>query len=186
MRALFATVTLCALTATAAAQQDCDRDCRRQAEQAQRAAQPPQQEPMTASHDSLKPISAATRIFALQNHLDDQIGIASATEGHIGEHIEVNPAPDANCTFVMKKRDGPWVESINFKRLSSEYGVSRDMGYYSISLHGSGEAACYNDVQGKACEDHLSMLLTEDEMTLALRALRYIFSNVCAATELPF
>jgi hypothetical protein len=136
--------------------------------------------------DSLKPISAATRIFALQNHLFDQIGIASATEGHIGEHIEVNPAPDANCTFVMKKRDGPWVESINFKRLSSEYGVSRDRGYYSISLHGSGEAACYNDVQGKACEDHLSMLLTEDEMTLALRALRYIFSNVCAATELPF
>lgn len=139
--------------------------------------------------DDMKPVFAATRLFALWNHLHGDIGVANADEGHIGEDFEVNHAAGKECTFNMRERDGPIVQTISFDHLSSEYRTSRQ-GIYTM-LHVSGQPSAVCDYKAKKCWNRLDKLLLDDgmaphELELALRALRYIFSNVCKLAELPF
>lgn len=146
--------------------------------------------------DDMKPVAAATRIFALREHLHGDIGVFDADEGHIsrgkvnnGEDYEVNHAPGQKCTFTMKRRDGPILFSINFNRLSSEYRTSRRDVYTLLNVAGLPGAVC--DYQPKKCWNGLEMLLLDNgmephELELAVRALQYIFANVCKPTEMPF
>jgi Sel1 repeat len=163
--------------------------------------------------DDFKPIAAATRIFALQNNMK-YYGVANADKSSLGNSNEISHAPGRQCTFNLKARDGHVVESIDFKRLSGEYQVSRDTPpftlYHDITVAGRPGAVCYfepitggvpiflrqlsgdelrrhgHDATG-ACSDKLVLLsLTPHDVELALRALRYIFSNVCEPAELPF
>jgi hypothetical protein len=136
--------------------------------------------------EAMKPIAAATRIFALENHLHGDLGIADEDEGHIGEQFEVNHAPEQKCTFTMSRRDGPIVESISFDRLSSEYKISRRDIYTLLVVSGQPGARCEHNGQSKKCSTDLEMLLMRDELDLAVRALRYLSSNVCEAAQLPF
>lgn len=147
--------------------------------------------------DAMKPIAAATRIFALENHLNGDQGIADEDEGHIEgtrvhpQDYEINHAPGEKCTFTMRKRDGPIVESISFDRLSGEYRTSREGPYTLLVVAGQPGAQCEYDGRSKKCSNELEMLLMDNgmaphELDLAMRALRYIFSNVCEAAQLPF
>jgi hypothetical protein len=136
--------------------------------------------------EAMKPIAAATRIFALENHLHGDIGIADEDEGHIGEKFEVNHEPGQKCTFTMRKRDGQILESISFDRLSSEYRTSRQDIYTLLMVAGQPGALCEHNGQSKKCSNDLEMLLMDDELVLAMRALTYLFSNVCEAAQLPF
>ena len=143
-------------------------------------------EPIT---ETMKPVLAASRIFALENHLYDDIGAADEDEGHIGERFEVNRAPGQKCTFTMRRRDGPIVETINFDRLSGEYRISPQDGYARLVMTGRSGAQCEVNGASKKCSSTLDMVLMVDgspsELDLARRALRYIF-GVCPAAELPF
>src|SRR5664279_891966 len=76
----------------------------------------------------LSPAAIMTRIFALENHFNGDLNVFDEDEGHIGEEFEVNHEPGQKCTFTMRRRDGPIVESISFDRLSSEYRTSRRDG----------------------------------------------------------
>jgi hypothetical protein len=143
----------------------------------------PEGDPIT---DVEKPVLAATRIFASENHLHSDIAAANADEGHIGERFEVNHAPGEKCTFTMRRRDGPIIESISFDRLSNEYSTSRQDGYTLLVIPGKPGAQCEYNGRAKKCSNTLEMLLMDDELTLAVRALKYLFSNVCDATQLPF
>jgi hypothetical protein len=142
--------------------------------------------------DEMKPIAAATRIFDLENHFRGDYGIVDADEAHIGEEFEVNHEPGQKCTFTLRRRDGPIVESISFDRLSSEYRTSRRQEEYTLLVvSGQPGAQCEYDGQSKKCSSNLEMLLLDNDMPpyeleLATRALRYIFSNVCKPAELPF
>jgi len=141
--------------------------------------------------DAMKPIAAATRIFALENHLNGDLGVFDADEGHIGEEFEVNHAPGQKCTFTMRRRDGPVVESISFDRLSSEYRTSRRDIYTLLVVSGQTGAHCEYGGRAKKCSSNLEMLLLDNgmapyELDLAARALRYIFTNVCEPAALPF
>jgi hypothetical protein len=136
--------------------------------------------------EAMKPILAATRIFAVDNHLHGDLGVADEDEAHIGEKFEVNHEPGKKCTFTMRKRDGPIVESISFDRLSSEYRTSRRGEYTLLVVAGQSGAQCDYDGRSKKCSKDLEMLLMDDELELAVRALRYLFSNVCQPAELPF
>lgn len=141
--------------------------------------------------DAMKPIAAVTRIFALENHLNGDLGVFDADEGHIGEEFEVNHAPGQKCTFTMRRRDGPIVESISFDRLSSEYRTSRRGVYTLLVVSGQPGAQCEYAGRSKKCSSDLEMLLLDNgmdphELDLATRALRYLFSNVCEAAQLPF
>jgi ABC transporter substrate binding protein len=112
-------------------------------------------------------------------------------EGHIGEEFEVNHEPGQKCTFTMRRRGGPIVESISFDRLSSEYRTSRRDGYTQLVVGGQPGAQCEYVGRSKKCSSSLEMLLLDNgmaphELDLAARALRYIFSNVCKPAELPF
>jgi hypothetical protein len=66
-------------------------------------------EPITEAE---KPVMVATRIFALENHLYGDIGVADEDEGHIGERFEVNHAPGQKCTFTMRHRDGQVIDQL--------------------------------------------------------------------------
>ena len=136
--------------------------------------------------EAMKPILAATRIFASENHLHGDLGVADEDEGHIGEKFEVNHAPGEKCTFTMKRRDGPIVEFISFDRLSNEYRTSRRDGFTLLVIAGKPGAQCEYGGRSKKCSDTLEMMLMDDELQLAVRALKYLFSNVCEAVELPF
>ena len=89
-------------------------------------------DPITSA---MLPIMAATRIFALENHLHGDIAAADEDEGHIGERFEVNHAPGEKCTFTMRRRDGPIIEFISFDRLSTEYKVSPQGGLRVAPRH---------------------------------------------------
>jgi hypothetical protein len=141
------------------------------------------------------PVMAATRIFALENHLHGDIGVADEDEGHIGERFEVNHAVTVDnkldrCTFTMRRRNGPIIEQISFDRLSAEYKISRRGGYALLQVPGRGSAQC--EISGekvRQCSSSLEMLLMADtsaptELDLALRALRYI-AGVCPPAQLP-
>jgi hypothetical protein len=147
--------------------------------------------------DAMKPIAAATRIFALENHFNGDLGVFDEDEGHIegtGAHpqeYKVNHAPGQKCTFTMRRRDGPIVESISFDRLSGEYRTSKRDSYTLLVVAGKPGAVCEYDGSSKKCSNDLEMLLLDNgmaphELDLAARALRYIFSNVCKPAELPF
>jgi hypothetical protein len=141
--------------------------------------------------DAMKPIAAVTRIFALENHFNGDLNVFDEDEGHIGEEFEVNHEPGQKCTFTMRRRDGPIVESISFDRLSSEYRTSRRDGYTLLVVGGQPGAQCEYVGRSKKCSSSLEMLLLDNgmaphELDLAARALRYIFSNVCKPAELPF
>jgi hypothetical protein len=91
----------------------------------------------------------------------------------------------------MRHRDGPVVESISFDRLSGEYRTSRRGPYTLLVVAGQPGAQCDISGRSKKCSSDLGMRLMDDgsaptELDLAARALRYIFSNVCVAAELPF
>lgn len=140
--------------------------------------------------DAMKPIMAATRIFALENHLHGDIAVAGEDEGHIGDRFEVNRAPGEKCTFMMRHRDGPVIESISFDRLSGEYKVRPQDGYARVVIAGRSGAQCEISGQTKKCSASLDMLLSRDgssptELDLAVRALRYIFATACRAADLP-
>jgi hypothetical protein len=64
--------------------------------------------------DAMKPIAAVTRIFALENHFNGDLNVFDEDEGHIGEEFEVNHEPGQKCTFTMRRRDGPIVESSKY------------------------------------------------------------------------
>lgn len=141
--------------------------------------------------DAMKPIAAATRIFALENHLNSNLGVFDVDEGHIGEEFEVNHAPGEKCTFTMRRRDHAIVESISFDRLSSEYRTSKRGGYTLLVVAGKPGAQCEYVGASKKCSNSLEMLLLDNgmaphELDLAVRALGFIFSNVCEAAQLPF
>lgn len=141
-------------------------------------------EPIT---EAMKPILAAARIFALENNLHGDIAAADEDEGHIGESFEVNHAPGQTCTFTIRRRDGPIVESISFDRLSSEYHTWMQDGFVRLEVAGKPGAMCEYDGKSKTCSDSLNMLLQpRREVDLAVRSLSYLFSNVCKAAELPF
>lgn len=138
-----------------------------------------------------RPIAAAARIFALENNLHGQIGIADEDEAHIGETLEVNHAPGERCTFTLRRRDGPIVETISFDKLSDERRVSRGSKYAALTVPGRAGAVCEIKGAARRCSDQLSMTLFVDaqaptELDLAVRALRYIAENVCPAAALPF
>lgn len=140
--------------------------------------------------DAMKPMMAATRIFALENHLHGDIAVAGADEGHIGDSFEVNRAPGEKCTFTMRRRDGPVIETISFDRLSDEFKTWRQDPYARISIAGRPGAQCEIDGHSKRCSSGLDMLLqatgsSPTELDLAVRALRYIFANACHAADLP-
>jgi hypothetical protein len=136
--------------------------------------------------DRLKPIGAATRIFQEENHLGgEDIEVFDENEGHIGDHLEINPIQGTNCAFSMRERDGDVLETIDFSKLSTEYSTSFQDAYLLINIKGKPNAVC--DFQGgKKCLDGLEMLLLPDEWSLASRALNYIFGNVCRPAQLPF
>jgi hypothetical protein len=140
--------------------------------------------------EAMKPIAAVTRIFALENRLHGDLNVFDADEGHIGEDFEVNHAPGQKCTFTLRRRDGPIVESISFDHLSSEYRTSRRDIYSLLVVGGKAGAHCEYG-RAKTCSSGLEMLLLDNgmaphELDLAVRALRYIFTNVCEPAELPF
>jgi len=99
--------------------------------------------------DEMKPIAAATRIFALENHLHGDLGVADADEGHIGEGFEVNHAPGQKCTFTMRRRDSPIVEAVSFDRLSGEYRTSKRDIYTLLVVAGKPGAVCEYDGRSK-------------------------------------
>jgi hypothetical protein len=140
--------------------------------------------------EAMKPVMAATRIFALENHLRGDIAVADEDEGHIGQRFEVNHVPGQKCSFTMRHRDGPVIETISFDRLSAEYHVSPRDGYALLSVAGRPGAQCEISGTSKKCSSSLDMLLmvegSPSELDLARRALSYIFSNVCAPAQLPF
>lgn len=136
--------------------------------------------------EAMMPILAAARIFAVENHLHGDLGVADEDEAHIGEKFEVNHEPGKKCSFTMKRRGGPVVELISFDRLSGEYRTSRQDGYTLLVVAGQSGAQCEYDARSKNCSKDLEMLLMDDELVLAVRALKYLFSNVCEAVQLPF
>ncbi|UGY23766.1 hypothetical protein HU675_0038435 [Bradyrhizobium septentrionale] len=140
--------------------------------------------------EAMKPVAAAARIFALENNLQDQIGVHDEDEGHIGEKFEVNHAPGEKCTFTLRHRDGPIVETISFDRLSDERRVSRGAKYAALTVPGRAGAVCEIRGSTKRCSDQLAMTLFVDaqpptELDLAVRALRYL-AGICPAAALPF
>ena len=135
--------------------------------------------------DKLKPIAAASRIFQVENHLREDIGVFDENEGHIGDHFEINPIPGADCAFSMRERDGKVLETIDFSKLSTEFSTGSRNAYLLIDIKGKPNAVC--DFQGgKKCLDGLEMLLLPDEWSLVSRALSYISGNVCRPAQLPF
>ena len=151
-----------------------------------------------AEGDPLTPtqwlLSAATRIFALENHIRGDIAVASDEESHIGKTHEVNPADipgmkDAidpeGCSFVLKRRDGPAIEEINFDKLGADVRTAQRGRYLLVQIPGLEGAQCEIEGKQKKCRGGLEMLLTDSEMELARRALRYI-AKFCPAAQLPF
>jgi hypothetical protein len=144
--------------------------------------------------DAMPPLMAAARIFALENHLHGDIGVANENEAHIGERFEVNHAVTLDdkldpCAFTMRRRGGPIVEVIAFHRLSGEAQLSRQGSYVRVQP-GSKDAVCeIENEQAKSCSSSLDMLLMAEghpsELTLAHRALRHL-SSVCPTVRLPF
>jgi hypothetical protein len=153
--------------------------------------EPAHSEPGSRITDGMKPILAATRIFALENHLHGDLGIADPDEGHIGEEFEVNHDTGQECTFTMRRRNGPVVETISFDRLSREYRTYRRGEYTLLQVSGQPGAQCELSGGSRKCSSGLEMLLLDNgmaphEFDLALRALRYISSNACRPVDLPF
>jgi len=157
--------------------------------------EPARSEPGSQITEEMKPILAATRIFALQNGLKGDLGVADEDEGHIEgtrvhpQEYEINHTPGEKCSFSMRERDGRAVESIRFDRLSGEYHMERDRipEYITVTIKGAPGAVCYFGKNSKKCEDELSLLLMQgEEVDLALRAFRYIFANSCKPVDLPF
>ena len=137
--------------------------------------------------EDMKPVMAAARIFASENHLTGDIAVADADEAHIGNNVEINHAPGEKCTFTARRRDEPIAVSISFDRLSSEYQVSvTDSGFYRVHIPGRKGAQCEYEGRTKKCSSSIDSAMMEDELRLMLRALKYIFSNVCQPVELPF
>ena len=147
--------------------------------------------------DDLKPIAAAMRIFALENGLHGDLTVAGIDEGYIThnfyrgkyEDYEVHHAPNQKCVFTIRRKGGPIIEAISFDRLSSEYRTFRDPDYVRLVVKGQPGSVC-NFLTNK-CQNGLTMLLMDNgmephELEQALRALGYIFSNVCKPAELPF
>ncbi|WP_024517037.1 hypothetical protein [Bradyrhizobium sp. Tv2a-2] len=140
--------------------------------------------------EAMKPVMAAARIFALENHLHGDIAVADEDEGHIGRSFEVNHAPGEACTFTMRRRGGPVIETISFDRLSGEYHAWPQHGYARLAISGQPGAQCEVSGGVKRCSPNLDMLLmvegSPSELDLARRALDYIFENVCRPAQLPF
>ncbi|WP_439398642.1 hypothetical protein ACRQ5Q_14940 [Bradyrhizobium sp. PMVTL-01] len=139
--------------------------------------------------EAMRPVMAAARIFALENHLHGDIAVADEEEGHIGERFEVNPVPGSRCDFTMRKRNGPVVETISFTKLSAEYKLSRRGDYVLMSIPGEPGAQCEVSGTRKACSSSLDMTLmvegSPSELDLAKRAMAYI-ASVCPVAALPF
>ncbi|NPU15433.1 hypothetical protein HL666_32180 [Bradyrhizobium sp. 83002] len=149
-------------------------------------------EPIT---DAMRPVMAATRIFALENHLLGDIAIADENEGRIGQRFEVNHAIAADgkldpCTFTMRRRGGPIIEQISFDRLSAKRKVWPLDGDARIRLLAQGKsgARCELDGSFKKCSTDLELLLqplgSPSEFDLAVRTLDFI-AKVCPPAQLP-
>jgi hypothetical protein len=137
--------------------------------------------------EHLKTILAATRMFQLADHIYGNIGIVSEEEAHIGDHLEVEPVPGNACAYTLRRRDGPVLRSIDFSKLSPERRVSRSGNvFFSVVYPGLNGAFCEHHGKTKDCRDELEMLLFDDEIPLASRAMTYIFAHVCLPAELPF
>jgi hypothetical protein len=145
-------------------------------------------EPLNATEWKL---SAASRIFALDNNLKGDIAVAEGEEleGHIGERFEVNFVKGEACKFTLRHRDGPIIQTIDFEKFTGEVSVKNLSGpYVAVTVPGLSGASC--DIRNgvKTCKAGLSMTLftrgSTPEPVLAMRALRYI-AKTCPPTELP-
>lgn len=145
------------------------------------------------------PILAAARIFALDNRLHGDLGVADAEEAHIGERFEVNRAvleeTDTTkkvdpCAFTMRHRDGPIVQRIDFSRLAGEMQIIPEGMYARVRIRGQRGAVC-EVANGREtnCTSGLEMLLMRDgnpsELVYMQRAMRYIAEACPMLRELP-
>lgn len=99
---------------------------------------------------------------------------------------------DLGLTHIGKDANditmGEHVASIRFNKLSGETETTFRDGYYRLDVLGLPGAVCDNDSRrGKyTCSDRLSGLFMPHELSGMLRALRFVFANVCSPAELPF
>jgi len=132
--------------------------------------------------DRLKPITAATRIFQYENGIYGGIGIVDRTEAHLADKYEINPL--SRCSFSMRHRDGPIVETIDFAKLSREYHVSPAGfgGHVNVDVKGAGDAVCHT---GRRCYSDLTFSILDVDLELAMRSLNYLSGIGCLRAELP-
>ena len=132
--------------------------------------------------------SSAARIFALKGRLHGNIGITDENAGRIGETHEVSRV-GKTCTFILRERNGPVLEEIDFSRLSGDYTTQRRGSYVLLQAPGRKGASCEIKDGSKGCRTGLEMLLmvygNPSEMQLAMRALNYI-TGKCPSAQLEF
>jgi hypothetical protein len=78
--------------------------------------------------------------------------------------------------------------SVAFGLLSPEIETTNDAHYVYVTVYGKPGAVCdvRNVKYGRPrCSDRLNATLMPDDVRPYLRALRFVFANVCKSTELP-
>lgn len=141
-----------------------------------------------------KGIAAVARIFELKYFdFSHEIYIRSPITASIDGNV-IESVPGDKCTYQIRRKNGAASAQISFGRLSDEYQtIPIDEARTNLVVSGQGPAVCEATTvlpngshdEGR-CYPFLSISVSPPEAVLALRALRYVFSNVCQSADLPF
>ena len=140
-----------------------------------------------------KGIAAVARIFQLKYFMyPHTIEILSPKIAMIDGNT-VEPLPSSRCTYRLRRIDGAVTAQIGFDKLSDEYRAMPINGATYLVINGQDKAVCEQTTyrpdgaqDGGHCFPSLILSLAPSTAMSALRALRYIFSNVCRPAEIPF
>lgn len=165
----------------------------------------------TASADEVpaagKGLEAVARVFVLRFRLNSgqhtEIALNDTadppwSEARIksgGEDFLLQRNAKVQCEFDLADtvvgKDGTIsmgkpIASIWFNKLSGETETTFQPPYYTLTVLGLPGAVCGINWGKPQCFDRLKVLVMEDELRSLLRALRFVFANVCSPTELPY
>lgn len=132
-----------------------------------------------------KTILAAAQIIVSRYHVGTGIMPIDSENALAGSRVKIVRSPDKPCTFEMIDADGIVTAQINFDRLRDEYSAAPNgYGDQQLTVPGSGAAVCDRvDVKLDAghlhCWNRYIAVTAPQVVTIAVRALRFIFSNAC-------
>jgi hypothetical protein len=132
-----------------------------------------------------KAILAASQIMVSRYHVGSGITPIDSDTALAGTRAKIVRSPDKPCTFEMFDAGGIIEARIDFDRLRDEYSVAQDgYGNQQLIVPGAGTAVCDRvDVKLDAghlhCWNRYVAVTAPQVVTIAVRAFRFIFSNVC-------